>query len=260
MKRPGGDPGAGGGDPRAHQRGEMSLLDHLEELRRVLIFCLLVVALAAVAAWQVSDRALHLLARGAEPLHFASLTEAFAVRIKMAIALGFLVALPLVLHRVWRFSAPALFPSEKRLVLPLVAASAVLFYLGMAFAFFGVKPMVVSFFLRFAVPGQLEPVIMVGDYFGFVVRLCLAFGLVFQLPLVVCLLSLAGVVDPVMLGRQWRYAVVVAFVAGGILTPGPDVVSQVTMSVPLLVLYLASVGVSRLVLRRRARRRAAAAG
>ena len=235
---------------------EKPFLDHLEELRRVLIISIVATVLGAIAAWWFAPFIMDVLTSDVGTLNFARITEAFTTRLKVALTLGFLVVLPVVLYLVWRFVTPGLFPHERRIVLPLVAGSTILFYAGMTFAFFGIKPLAVKFLLGYTVPGKLEPVIMVGDYFGFVAKICVAFGLVFQLPLVICFLSWVGVIDPDKLGRGWRYAVVIAFVGGALLTP-PDPLTQLAMAIPLLTLFLGSVLLSRLLVRRGKRRRRA---
>jgi sec-independent protein translocase protein TatC len=237
----------------------MSFLDHLEELRWTLLHSLLAVVIGAIAVWSVSGRVLAFLISDIGLLHFSSLTEAFSTRLWVSLVLGFLVVLPFIAYRIWRFIVPGLFPNERRLLLPLSTGSFVLFYLGMAFAFFAVKPLVVRFLLSFGVPRELEPIIMVGSYFGFVAKLCLAFGLIFELPLVITMLSLAGVVDPERLGRQWRYIVVGTFAVSAVLTP-PDVASQVLMAGPLLALFMGSIALSRFLVRRREARAEQRAG
>jgi sec-independent protein translocase protein TatC len=242
---------------------DMSFLEHLEELRKVLLFTAAITTAGAVAGWYLADRAIVYLSRDIGVVHYRALTEAFTIKVKVALAVGFVVALPLVLHRLWRFVVPALMPNERRAVFPLVASSLALFYAGVAFAFIVVKPLMIRFFLSFTMRGVLEPVIMVGDYLGFITRLALAFGLVFQLPLAICLLSVAGLVNPVSLARQWRYALVFIFVVSGIATPGTDMISQVALAVPLTLLFFGGILVAVILVRRsdarEARERAAEA-
>jgi sec-independent protein translocase protein TatC len=132
---------------------------------------------------------------------------------------------------------------------PIVAASALLFYVGVAFCYFVVAPTIVNFMIGYGT-ARVQPLLSVSAYFNTVARLCLAFGLVFQLPIVMLLLSLVGLVSPRTFLRQWRYAIVLIFVAAAIFTP-PDPVSQVLMAVPLCVLYIGSSLVSLAVVRRR---------
>jgi len=238
------------GGRERRDEGEMSFLEHLEELRWALIHSLIAMGVGAVAVWSLARPVLDFLVRDVGTLYFATLTEGFTTRLWVSLVLGLLVTLPFIAWRMWNFILPGLFPSERRFILPLSGSSLLLFYLGIAFAFFGVKPLVVRFLLSFGETEKLVPIITIGSYFGFVAKLCLAFGLIFQLPLVICLLSLAGIVDPVALGRKWRYAVVAVFIVSAVLTP-PDVVSQILMAGPLLVLFMGSVYLSQFLVRRR---------
>jgi sec-independent protein translocase protein TatC len=171
------------------------------------------------------------------------------VRTKVAFVLGGMTAFPYIAYRLWRFVTPGLFAREKSRVGPIVAASAILFYAGVAFCYFVVAPTIVDFMLGYATE-RVQPMLSVSAYFNTVARLCLAFGLVFQLPIVILLLAFTGLVSPRSFLRQWRYAVVIIFVAAAIFTP-PDPVSQVLMAVPLVVLYIGSALVATALVRRR---------
>ncbi len=221
-------------------------LEHLEELRRVLIFCIASVVAGAIVAWFFSDDAIRILAASVgERLNFAGVTEAFYTRLKISVVLGFLVSLPVILFRIWKFVAPGLFRTEKVVILPLVLCSSILFFLGVGFAYLVVVPTATKFLLGFGA-GVLEPVIMIGDYFGFVSRFCIVFGVVFQLPLVVSVLSYTGLVSSRTLLTKWRYALVTVFVFAAVLTP-PDIASQLMMAGPLVVLYFLSVWIASFV-------------
>lgn len=237
-----------GDDPKV-----MSFVQHLEELRRTLLFVLAVAALAAAGGWFAAPPVLDALVPAAMgKVYFSGPAEGFMVRLKASVAIGLLAAMPLLLFRLWSFVAPGLFRHEKRAVVPVVLSGTVLFYLGIAFGYVAVVPRMVDFFLSFS--GQkLTPLINVTQYFMFVAKFCLAFGLAFQLPLVLVLLSALGLVTPRQLWSQWRYGVILIFVLAAWLTP-PDAVSQIMMGVPLVVLYMLSIGVSFLVARRRRRR------
>jgi sec-independent protein translocase protein TatC len=244
----------------AHETGggkAQPFLEHLEELRRVLIFCIAAVVVGAIAAWFFSDDAIRILAKSmGENLNFSGVTEAFYTRLKISVVLGFLVSLPVVLFRIWKFVVPGLFRSERVVLLPLVVVSTVLFFAGAAFAYLIVVPTATRFLLGFG-SDVLKPVIMIGDYFTFVSRFTIVFGIVFQLPLVMGGLAYTGLVSSSGLLSKWRYAIVIVFVVAAILTP-PDVASQVMMAGPLIVLYFLSVWIARVVEGRR--RRAEKAG
>ena len=146
---------------------------------------------------------------------------------------------------------------ERRVVTPLLLASTLLFYTGVAFSFLVVCPAVIRFLLGFGTD-IMQPLIGIGPYFSFVAQLSLAFGLVFELPVLVFFLSLAGIVDPRQLLRGWRFALLLIIVAAAILTP-PDVFSQLAMAIPVSLLYILSVLVSIVVTRRRRRQETSAA-
>ena len=242
--------------PPASSGGEMTLLDHLEELRSVLIHALLAIAVAAAGCWFLSRPLLDLLVRpltASENLvYFTQPAEAFVTRMKMALVCGVFLVLPFVLVRVYRFVLPGLYARERRVVTPLLMVSVLLFYLGVAFAYVVLIPKVMLFMLNYATE-YMQPLIGIGPYFAFVAKLCLAFGLVFELPLVILLLTSLGLVSPRVLWKGWRYALVIIVTLSALLTP-PDVFSQVVMAGPVMLLYLGSVGVALVVERRRARR------
>jgi sec-independent protein translocase protein TatC len=236
------------------QLKRMSFLDHLEELRSTIIASIAVFVCSGIVIWFFSGRVFDFLLRGipVDSLYFNAPVEAFMVRLKLSFALGFLVSFPYILFRVWSFVSPGLFRRERRLVVPLIVASTVLFYTGVVFAYWIMIPVVLGFLLKFGTE-MLEPLISVGKYFGFVTKLCFAFGLVFQLPLAVVFLTAMGVISARALLRQWRWVIVIIFVAAAILTP-PDPASQILMALPLVVLYFASAVVS-LVIEHRAEKK-----
>ena len=237
-------------------RTEMTLLDHLDELRTTLIQSSAVTVVAAFACWFFSQPLLDLmimpLSAAGEQVYFHSPVEAFMTRMKIALVCGLFLVVPFVLWRVYRFVMPGLHRHEQRVVVPLVVASTALFYAGVGFAYLVLIPQVMAFMLSFATD-RMEPLIGIGPYFAFVARLCLAFGVVFELPLVVFLLSGLGIVHPRMLLRWWRYALIVIVTFSALLTP-PDVLSQLLMAGPVMILYMGSVLIALLMTRRRERR------
>lgn len=252
------DPGASPPPAAARpERGSMTLLEHLAELRGVLLGSVTAVLLATIVGWFFSDRLLDLVVapmrEAGQKVYFRAPAEAFMMRLKVAFFGGLLAVLPYVIARLYGFIVPGLYQRERRLATPLVVASVALFYTGVAFSFLFLVPQIVRIMLGFGTE-MVQPLIGIGPYVGFVAQLCLAFGLVFELPLVVLLLSWVGLVKPRTLLRTWRYALVIIAVASAILTPGPDVVSQVVMAVPVTFLYLSSAVLALVVTRRRERR------
>jgi sec-independent protein translocase protein TatC len=220
---------------------EMHLLDHLEELRSALIWSFLVWFVASAVLGFFSRQILDFLITElpVKKLYFYAPAEAFMIRMKLSFIFGFLASFPYVFFRVWRFISPGLFARERRLVQPLIVSSVVLFYGGLVFAYLVMMPIVLNFFVRFG-SDYLTPLLSVERYFGFVGKLCFAFGLVFQLPLIIIVLSWIGMISARALLRQWRWVIVVVFSVSAVLTP-PDPISQICMAVPLCVLYFGSV-------------------
>lgn len=230
---------------------EMSFLEHLGDLRGVLIASASVFLAFSIAYWFFSGVILEwlVLRVPVDHLVFYAPSEAFMVRTRLSLVLGGMTAFPYIAYRLWRFVTPGLFTRERGRVGPIVASSAVLFYGGVAFCYFLVAPVIIDFMLGYATE-RVQAMLSVSAYFNTIARLCLAFGLVFQLPIVILLLALTRLVSPRTFLRQWRYAVVIIFVAAAIFTP-PDPVSQVLMAVPLVVLYIGSALVALALVRRR---------
>ncbi|MEN8008390.1 MAG: twin-arginine translocase subunit TatC [Candidatus Krumholzibacteriota bacterium] len=229
----------------------MGLLDHLGELRAVLLHSFIAALAATILCWFWSADLLDILIRPIreQGIYFTAPNEAFLTRLKLSAVVGLFVVAPFIFFKIYGFVLPGLYQRERRLVTPLLLATTALFYTGVAFAFLVVIPQVIAFLLSFGTD-VMEPLIGVGPYFNFVSRLCLAFGLVFELPLLVLFLSVVGIVNPRMLLRAWRYAIIIIVAMSAMLTP-PDVISQVMMAGPVMVLYLGSVLVSIAVTNRR---------
>ena len=235
---------------------EMGFLDHLVELRSAIIWILAAWLGSSIVLWFFSGHLLDFLLSTipVESLYFNAPIEAFMVRLKLSFITGALLAFPFALFRIWAFISPGLFKREKRFVIPMIVPSAVLFYSGALFAYWVMIPIVLGFLLRFGTE-MLEPLISVTKYFEFVARMCFAFGIVFQLPLVIIFLTWIGVVSPRTLLRQWRWAIVIIFITGAVLTP-PDPASQLLMAIPLVFLFLGSVLLSLIFEKRRKAREA----
>ena len=236
-------------DPPAE--AEMTFLDHLEELRTVIIRSTVAALLATVICWFFSADLLDLLVDPVKHtgVYFTAPNEAFLVRLKLSLIVGVFLVLPFILWQLYGFILPGLYTSERRVMTPLIIATTLLFYLGVAFSFLVVSPMVITFLLTFGTD-VMQPLLGVGPYFAFVARLSLAFGLIFELPVLIFFLSVTGILEPRMLLRTWRYALVLIAMAAAVLTP-PDIFSQVAMAIPVTLLYLGSVLVSIWATRRR---------
>ncbi len=238
----------------------MTFWEHLEELRRRIIRSAVVFALASGIAWvfreqlllTITDPFIAAWRAGALPgepsLHFATPAALFMTYITLSLIGGLVLALPWVLYEVWAFVAPGLYAHEKRYALPFVLASSLLFATGGWFGYRFAFPQAFAFLLADsgAVAGstfQVVPTVMIGDYITFVGQMLIAFGLVFELPVLTFFLAVAGIVNHRHLIRYFRHFVVVAFVIGAVLTP-PDPASQFVLAAPLIVLYGVSIGVA----------------
>jgi len=238
--------------------GEMPFLEHLEELRWRIIWSLLALTVCSALSFVLVTRfdVLGLLIQPIEPflngskLKYLSPTDPFFITLKLAILTGFLLALPLIVYQVWAFFSPALLPSERKVIVPSLYLGLVLFATGVAMAYRIVLPMTLRFTMGFQTE-SLEQAIVVGEYLSVVTRLLMAFGVVFELPIVILVLSVLGVVTPEFLAAKRRHAVVGITVVSSILTPGDVITVTLMMMVPLMVLYELSIYLSRMVTRRR---------
>jgi sec-independent protein translocase protein TatC len=243
-------------DPKAE--AEMPFLDHLDELRSRLIWSLVAVGIGAVIGFLLVTHfdVLSLLIAPIEPflhgskLKYLSPTDPFFITLKLALLVGFLLALPVIVYHVWSFLSPALMPSERRVIMPSLYLGLVLFTVGMAMAYYIVLPITLQFTMGFQT-GSLEQSIVVSEYLKVVTRLLLAFGIVFELPIVILVLSVLGVVTPEFLAAKRRHAIVGITVLASLITPGDVVAVTILMMVPLVLLYEMSIYLSRLVWRRR---------
>lgn len=230
-------------DPRSN----MTLLGHLEELRRRILAVVVLWLAAAAAGYALASPVIRYLAKYApsDGLYFFSVTEAFMVQLKVAVTLGGLAVLPFILYQIGAFVRPALSQREQALIAPALASALLLFLGGGAFCYFLICPPAIKFLLGIAGPG-LTPLLSVGKYLSFIIWLTVSFGLAFQLPVVVVILARLGLVRAAMLRRRWRTAYFLAFLVAA-LGPTVDVFSQLAMAVPLIVLYEVSIVIARLV-------------
>ncbi|HYL30403.1 MAG TPA: twin-arginine translocase subunit TatC [Gemmatimonadales bacterium] len=248
------------------ERGEMPFLDHLEELRWRIIWSLvaLTVGVGAAMVLLLNVDVIGWLERpilpylGGHHLVYTHPGDPFQIILQASAALGLLLALPVVLYQLWAFIAPALYKHERGVALGVTGAAVLLFASGAALGYFVVLPLAIPWLMGFG-GSALEPMITAGDYFGFVFSLVLAFGVAFELPVVILGLAALGIVTPEFLNRYRRHAIVAAVIIGAFLTPGDLVWTTIAMAVPLYLLYEISIVLSYGVRRRRLRREAAAA-
>jgi sec-independent protein translocase protein TatC len=224
----------------------MTIIEHLEELRLRLLIALAAFAVATAFSFLFVDRVMAILIQPVGQLNFFGVTDAFFIRFKVAAMAGVFISLPVILYQIWRFVGTGLTWTERRYTLALLPPALVLFVAGAAFAFFAILPITVRFLLSYETPA-LRAMIGVSQYTSFATALVLAFGLVFQLPVVILFLARLGIVTPATLSAGRRYAILAIVVASAVLTPGTDIVSQMMMAVPTYLLYEISIWIARAV-------------
>jgi sec-independent protein translocase protein TatC len=226
----------------------MTIVEHLEELRRRLLLAFAALGVGSVVGFLFVDRVLDFLVRtiGVDRIVFFAPAEALFVRLKIALFIGVFIGLPVILYQLWAFVAVGLTQSERRMVLMLLPPSLVLFMLGAAFGLFVIMPIGIRVLLSYQTQ-TLQPLLAIGPTLSFVIAFVLAFGGVFQVPIVVVFLARTGVVSPATLAGTRRYAIVAIVSLAAVLTPGTDVVSQLLMAVPTYLLYELSIWMARLV-------------
>ena len=232
------------------QDREMGFVEHLSELRNRLIVSIVAVLIAMCWVYTQTTRVLDYLSTHSAKLFFFSPTEAFVVRLKIALFGGIYLALPVIFYQIWRFVEAGLRNAERKYIFLLIIFSVLLFTLGAVFAYFIMVPIAIKFLLTCGTE-NVQPIFSVNNYVSFVGNFILSFGLVFQLPIVIFFLTKLGILAPKLLMRNQKYAVLIIFIVAAIVTPGPDVFSQILMAGPLLVLYEISILVSMLTIRRK---------
>ena len=243
---------------------EMPFLDHLEELRWRIIWSLATLMISVGLAFWVLLQfdVIGLLEKPILPylnghkLVYTHPGDPFSIVLNASIALGAAIALPVIFYQLWSFISPALHRHEKKLVMPMFLFATCLFLSGVSLSWFVVLPLALPWLMQFGGP-SLEPMITASEYFGFAISMTLAFGVCFELPIVIVTLALLGIATPKFLNRYRRHAIVVCVIIGAFLTPGDLVWTTIAMAVPLYFLYELSVVLTIIIYRRRLRRAAA---
>ena len=250
---------------------KMSFFSHLEELRKRIVVSLVAIGIGFILAFSYSETIFRFLKRPlttdlifsrtypflrAVPrpgtpidLIFLAPAEAFWMHMKIALLTGLMLVLPVLLHQIWKFIAPGLLPREKRYALPFVVLATMFFAFGLLFCFFFVLPFALNFLLTYKTE-NLKPMISVGNYVDFTAKFLLAFGLIFELPLVIGIAAKMGLVTPQWLSKNRKYAILINFTIAAILTPTPDVFNQTLMALPMCLLYEVGILAARLLVKK----------
>jgi len=234
----------------AEDDGTMSLTAHLEELRSRIIKSLLAIAFGSCVAYLFLDEITAYLTLPVGKLYYMRPGEAFFTYLKIDIAAGFLIALPIIFYHAWRFFLPALTRGERAILGILVPSSVALFFTGLAFSFFLILPVALKFFMGFGEESEaLQSLFSFGSYFEFVILFVLPFGFVFELPLVIIVLGKLGILTSEKLGKYRRYVIFFSFVIGALVT-SPDVITQIAVAIPVILLYEVGYLVVKYILKR----------
>ncbi|HYK64146.1 MAG TPA: twin-arginine translocase subunit TatC [Patescibacteria group bacterium] len=232
------------------EQARMSLIEHLQELRTRLIRAFIAVAVGFILAYAIADPLFHMLtwpirevSGGKVLLIGTGVGEAFYTKIKVALIAGLFIASPVVFYEIWKFIAPGLYETERKLAKPFVFFATIFFVLGGYFCWAVVFKVGYAFFLSEYASIGVTPTIRISEYLAFSAKLLLAFALTFEMPIFAFFFTKLGMIDYKMMFGYWRYAVLGIFIVSAALTP-PDMVSQFLLAIPLLLLYAISVGVA----------------
>jgi len=252
-----------GGDEQEPMRA-MSFLDHLEELRRRIIYSIIAVAVGFFLCWGYAERIYEIMQRPimealrrnglAEKLVYLNPTEPFNLYLKVGLLAGLFVASPFVLYQVWLFISPGLYRNEKRYLTPFMFSTVGLFLAGGYFGYKLVYPQALEFLIGYG--KQFTPMITIGEYTDLFLTIIIGMGVIFELPILVFFLSLMGIVTAGWMWRNLRYSILVIFIIAAILTPTTDILNMCIFAAPMVALYVVSIAIAWMVhtTQRRARR------
>ena len=240
---------------------EMSLIDHITELRKRLLWSIVYIIIIFIICFYFADQLFAFLAAplvnlldtdNGQGFIYTALQEAFFTELKISFFFALFFSFPLIAIQIWKFIAPGLFKNEKKAFLPFLIATPILFFAGGSMVYYLISPIAWKFFLSYqnlnstGIPIRLEA--KMGEYLSLMMRFIFAFGLAFQLPVVLGLLAKANLVTYLTLKKYRKYAIVIAFLAAAFLTP-PDPFSQISLALPIIILYEISIYIARLIQR-----------
>lgn len=234
-----------------------TLIDHLSELRVRIVRALWAIVIAAAVCYNFSEQIFDIIRAPIQPylqgggLVFTAPTDKFIAHLKVAFFSGVLISCPFWFYQVWKFVAPGMYVTEKKYTGIFILSGSLLFILGVLFAYYGVMPVAFEYLMNFG--GSVDkPMITIDQYLGTFLTMALMFGLTFELPVALVILGLMGVVSKQFLSEKRRYAVVLLAILSALFTPGPDVLSQMMMLIPMVVLYEIAVVIVGLIEKKRA--------
>lgn len=243
-------------DEQEELSGQMSFLDHLEELRKRIIHSLIAIAVAFGVTWTFADKLYNLVSgpirkavttlnAGDFNLIFTKPTEPFNLELKLAAMAAVFLAAPFILGQVWLFISPGLYRHERRYALPFIVSSSLLFIIGGLFGYFVAFPFALQFLIEWGVKNMnLKAMISASEYFDLFIMIELGLGVIFEIPALIFVLARIGLVSGPFLLRNTRYAILIAFIVAAVITPTTDIPNMMMMAVPMVGLYLLGVVVA----------------
>ncbi len=241
---------------KRRQDDDLSILEHLEELRKRVFYSFIAILVIFVVNWFFAKPLFNIIAKPivkylppGSKLAFTSLTTPFMVYLKVAFLAALFFASPFVAYQAWKFISPALYPHEKKYVVPFVLSSSFFFILGGLFGYFVVFPFTCRFFLQLG--SDFQPIITIDKYFNLAIEIILGIAIVFELPVVIFILSKLGILTPKFMVKNLKYAILIAFVVAGVITPTPDAITQTIVAGPFILLYIIGIFVSWLAHRKK---------
>lgn len=257
------------GDNEEEPGGRMSFFDHLVELRKRIINSIAAIGIGMLVGFLISDKTINFIVNPIlialrkqhleDRLYYASPTTPISFYISLSLYIGIVIAMPVVLYQIWLFVAPGLYKHERRAVLSFIVSSMFLFLCGIVFGYYIMLPQVLNFLIGFGEHLPLRPLVTIDEYFSFVLIVLVGLGVIFELPVVIFILSLFGIVTPKFLIKNFRYAMLIITIVAAVVTPTPDATTMLIFMAPMVALYFVGVLVSYMVLRNK-RAKALAAG
>lgn len=231
------------------QKDKMTVIEHIEELRKRLMIIVVFFVLAVIASLFISQPLIRLL-QNASIVHDITMnafkpTDPFKVYMQMSFVLGIILTSPVILYQLWAFVSPGLLERERKVTLSYIPVSIILFLAGISFSYFVLLPFVIKFMLNLSTSMEIQTTIGISEYFQFLFQITIPFGILFQLPVVILFLTRLGIITPKFLSSIRKYAYFVLLVIAAFITP-PDLLSHMMVTVPLLILYEISIWISKI--------------